>query len=137
MTWLTEAHLEGDTNLVYEILTLRWLCTLREEHPVNFLDFFHGWLGIRFHCQRVYWTSLLMHIDYDNHSPSPAGHGGTDTELWTDAISVAYWATSTSELCHAPGKTYQLAEIFFFVARYRSNKRVILTTFFKASQCIG
>lgn len=34
--------------------------------------------------------SSLMHIDYDNHSPSAAGHGGTDTELWTNAISVAY-----------------------------------------------
>lgn len=113
VSWLTEACLKEEAKLVYKILTLGWVCSLREEHPVNFLDFFHGWLGIRLHCQGVCWPISLMHIDYDNHSPFPAGHGGTDTELWTDAISVAYWATSASELCHAPGEIQLLAGNLF------------------------
>ena len=37
-----KAKLEGEAELVYKILTLGWFCTLGEEHPVNFLDFFHG-----------------------------------------------------------------------------------------------
>lgn len=80
-----------------------------------------------------------MHIDDDTHSPSPAGHGGADTELWTDAISVAHRATSASELCHAPGKTEQPEqEVFgFLVPGYMSNKIVILAAFLKASRLIG
>lgn len=54
-----------------------------------------------------------MHIDYDKHSAFPAGHGGTDTELWTDAISVAYRATSSSELCYAPGELKSLVRDLF------------------------
>lgn len=34
-----------------------------------------------------------------------AGHGGTDPEHWTDAISVAHRAPSSSQLRHAPGES--------------------------------
>lgn len=33
-----------------------------------------------------------------------AGHGGSDPKRWTDAISVAHRATSSSQLRHAPGE---------------------------------
>lgn len=57
-------------------------------------------------------TSLLTHIAYGSHPPCPAGHGSTDTEFWTDAISVAHRATSSSELSHAPGKASACGGIF-------------------------
>lgn len=59
-----------------------------------------------------------MHIDCDSlslslslllPSLSPAGHRGADPELWTDAISVAYWATSSTQLRHAPGESNEHA----------------------------
>lgn len=104
VSWVTEACLKAEAELVYKILTLGWVCSLGGEHRVNFLDFFHGWLGICLHCHRVCWPLSLMHIAHDSPSPFPAGHGGADPELWTDAIAVAHWAPSTSELRHAPGE---------------------------------
>lgn len=74
------------------------------EFLVHFPPLSHGWVRICLHCQVTHWPITLMHIDCDNSSPFPAGHGGTNTEFWTDAISVAYRATSASELCHAPGE---------------------------------
>lgn len=76
----------------------------------------HGWVRICLHCQVTHWPITLMHIDCDSHSLtfslSPAGHRGADPELWTDAISVAYRATSSTQLRHAPGENSEHAGHF-------------------------